>query len=235
MRNRRRSGDTSLLNIWLGLALTCIAILLGLIYYLKMPAPAEDQAPSLSQPTIEGPSVFAKTDLNIRSGPSTSTPVVRRAAEGEQLFYDEKKGGWYHLRTGLGQDEWVHQSVVSLTAYKIDIPELLGLPAHKVKQMMKADHGAPDIFKKPTKHASGESVGTMFWKIGTLRFGFDFYGNGDIGSQRDGRLVLVGFTDKGHTVERVLRAGNLRKGSPGYTLKVTTLGSMIEVLVLPPR
>lgn len=232
LNDRGKNADSSLLNLWLSLALGCIVILLGLIY-LNTPSLKEDKAPT-SEPTIEGPSVFAKSDLNIRSGPSTSTPVVRRAIEGEQLFYDEKQGGWYHLRSGLEQDEWVHQSVVSLTSYKIDIPELLGSTAYQIQQIMKKNHGKPAIFKKPAKHKTGEAVGTMFWKIGDLRFGFDFYQNGDIGSKRDGRLVFVGFKDKGLSTASMLRAGNLREGSPGYKLKVTTLGSMIEVLIMPP-
>ena len=233
MNDKVKNAESNLLNIWLCLAIGLVFILLGLIY-TNNPSPVEDKVQSL-EPTIEGPSVYAKSDLNIRSGPSTATTVIRRAVEGEQLFYDEKKGGWYHLRSGLGQEEWVHQSVVSLTSYIIDIPELLGSRAYQVQQMMKATHGKPAIFKKPVKHKTGEVVGTMFWKIGDFRFGFDFFENGDIGAKRDGRLVFVGFKDKGHSIARMLRAGNLREGSPGYTLKVTTLGSMIEVLIMPSR
>ncbi len=64
-----------------------------------------------------GPSriVYAKTRINIRSGPGTNYSVVRKATKGEKLEYISLEGDWYKLKGAAGKpQEWVHRSVVTL-------------------------------------------------------------------------------------------------------------------------
>jgi len=62
-----------------------------------------------------GPSqmVYAKTTINIRSGPGTNHSVIRQATKGEELAYIALEGDWYKLKVAEGKaQEWVHRSVV---------------------------------------------------------------------------------------------------------------------------
>jgi len=64
----------------------------------------------------QGPSqfVYAKTTINIRSGPGMNHPVIRKATEGEELEYISLEGDWYKLKVAEGNpQEWVHRSVVT--------------------------------------------------------------------------------------------------------------------------
>ena len=64
-----------------------------------------------------GPSriVYAKTRINIRSGPGTNYSIVRKATKGEKLEYISLEGDWYKLKGAAGKpQEWVHRSVVTL-------------------------------------------------------------------------------------------------------------------------
>ncbi|UCD58118.1 MAG: SH3 domain-containing protein [Candidatus Hydrogenedentota bacterium] len=63
-----------------------------------------------------GPSqfVYAKTTINIRSGPGTNHSVIRQATKGEELEYISLEGDWYKLKVAEGNpQEWVHRSVVT--------------------------------------------------------------------------------------------------------------------------
>ena len=68
-----------------------------------------------------GPSqiVYAKTTINIRSGPGTNYSVIRKATKGEELEYISLEGDWYKLKVVEGKpQEWVHRSVVVLEKSK---------------------------------------------------------------------------------------------------------------------
>jgi len=57
--------------------------------------------------------VHAKTACNIRGGPGTRYPIVRKAYKGEKLEYISREGNWFRLKVGKGKpQEWVHKSVV---------------------------------------------------------------------------------------------------------------------------
>ena len=57
--------------------------------------------------------VYAKTTINIRSGPGTSHSVIRQATKGEVLEYIALEGDWYRLKVAARKpQEWVHRSVV---------------------------------------------------------------------------------------------------------------------------
>lgn len=57
--------------------------------------------------------VFARTSCNIRGGPGTRYPIIRKAATGEKLEYISLVGNWYKLKVKKGQpQEWVHKGVV---------------------------------------------------------------------------------------------------------------------------
>lgn len=54
-----------------------------------------------------------KTSCNIRGGPGTRYPIIRRANRGENLEYISLVGNWYKLKVKKGRpQEWVHKSVV---------------------------------------------------------------------------------------------------------------------------
>jgi len=129
----------------------------------------------------------------------------------------------------------VRTSATGTTSIAIDIPSLLGRDAQQVRKMMEAKHGKPDILRQPFKDKQGEAFGTMSWRVGGYMFGFNFYGNGDIGTNRDGTFVLNGFAEKGHTREGVIRAGNLKRSHPDYLLRIDSFGGNTEVLITPKR
>lgn len=58
--------------------------------------------------------VYAKTRINIRSGPGTNYSVIRKANKGHRLEYISLEGDWYKLKVARGDpQEWVHRSVVT--------------------------------------------------------------------------------------------------------------------------
>ena len=60
--------------------------------------------------------VYAKTTINIRSGPGTNRSVIRQATKGEELEYISLEGDWYKLKVAEGKaQEWVHKGVVTST------------------------------------------------------------------------------------------------------------------------
>jgi len=60
-----------------------------------------------------GGAIYAKVAANIRSGPSTSHPVVAKASPGERLIYEAKEDNWYKLRGGDdGEPNWISATVV---------------------------------------------------------------------------------------------------------------------------
>ena len=60
--------------------------------------------------------VFAKSTINIRSGPGTNNSVIRQAAKGDALEFLSLEGDWYKLKVAEGKpQEWVHKSVVTAT------------------------------------------------------------------------------------------------------------------------
>jgi len=59
--------------------------------------------------------VYAKTTINIRSGPGTNYSVLRKTTKGERLEYISLEGDWYKLKVAEAKpQEWVHRSVVTL-------------------------------------------------------------------------------------------------------------------------
>lgn len=60
-------------------------------------------------------SVYAKTTINIRSGPGTNYSVIRQATKDERLEYVSLEGDWYKLKVAEDKaQEWVHRSVVTV-------------------------------------------------------------------------------------------------------------------------
>jgi hypothetical protein len=60
--------------------------------------------------------VYAKTTINIRSGPGTNNSVIRQATKGDALEYLSLEGDWYTLKVAKGKpQEWVHKSVVTVS------------------------------------------------------------------------------------------------------------------------
>jgi lipid-binding SYLF domain-containing protein len=59
--------------------------------------------------------VYAKSTINIRSGPGTNYSTIRKVSKGEELEYISLEGDWYNLKVAEGKPpEWVHKSVVTL-------------------------------------------------------------------------------------------------------------------------
>lgn len=59
---------------------------------------------------------------NVRSGPSTTDPVVARIKDGEVFQTDPKQGAWWRVRTDKGTFGYVHQSRIRLLADQSDYP-----------------------------------------------------------------------------------------------------------------
>jgi lipid-binding SYLF domain-containing protein len=60
--------------------------------------------------------VYAKTTINIRSGPGTNYSVIRKANRGDRLEYISLEGDWYKLKVARGDPQaWVHKGVVTAT------------------------------------------------------------------------------------------------------------------------
>ena len=60
--------------------------------------------------------VYAKTTINIRSGPGTNNSVIRKATKGEALEYVSLEGDWYKLKVAEGKpQEWVYRNVVTVS------------------------------------------------------------------------------------------------------------------------
>lgn len=120
----------------------CLVLILGLVglYLIGSPsggdrtAPSRSSKPASSSPSGKGKFIFPTTTANIRSGPSTSDSVVRKAAAGERLSYVEKKDEWYRLKTPGGHGvEWIHESVVLTSPQKQTQEKLQNLAAKQAK------------------------------------------------------------------------------------------------------
>lgn len=65
--------------------------------------------------TATGDILYVQVDrANLRSGPSTSSPIILTLGMGHRLLEFERRAGWVHVgadRTG-GKDGWVHASLV---------------------------------------------------------------------------------------------------------------------------
>lgn len=102
----------------------------------------------------------------------------------------------------------------------IDIPALLGKDAYEVREIVTDRLGEPSVDSKPP--AEGD-FGTLGWTVEEyeVMFGFDYLADGRILDA----LILTGFGEYGHTEEDLLRAGNLDRYSPKYSVFVDRYGS----------
>jgi len=50
--------------------------------------------------------------VNLRSGPSTSEPVIAVLLEGTPLFVEQNAGSWALVRTTLGSVGWIHERLL---------------------------------------------------------------------------------------------------------------------------
>ena len=67
----------------------------------------------------EAPGMSAKSDLNIRSAPSSTAPVAWTVEKGYSLKFLKKQGQWLQVTDDAGTTGWVHQSLVwGFTEYK---------------------------------------------------------------------------------------------------------------------
>lgn len=73
----------------------------------------QTNAPAGTSSTSEQNTIYARKEANIRGGPSTDKPVIRKVPAGKALKFTRIEGEWY-LLSGLdgSQEEWVHQSMV---------------------------------------------------------------------------------------------------------------------------
>lgn len=124
-----------------------ILFVLGVIGYFAMRTPSPRKPPS-PWPVVKSildkmhiklfpkkPSrfVYARTTCNIRSGPGTNYPVIRKAANGETLEYVSLEGNWYRLKVPQDKpQEWIHKSVVRPLVFEPEPPQL----PQGIKQIM---------------------------------------------------------------------------------------------------
>ena len=74
---------------------------------------------SLVTPVGAGAAPFVRVragTANVREGPSTKTPIVRRAYEDDPLRVLTRRGGWLKVRDFEGNVGWIHTSLTDQTS-----------------------------------------------------------------------------------------------------------------------
>ena len=57
--------------------------------------------------------VITRSDMvNIRSGPGTQNDIVFKAERGVPFQVVKRQGDWIHIRSGAGDDGWIHKNLV---------------------------------------------------------------------------------------------------------------------------
>ncbi len=62
---------------------------------------------------------IAGEDINMRSGPGTTQPILWKLGSGFPLEVMAQKGAWLHVRDFEGSTGWVHQKTTQKAAYVI--------------------------------------------------------------------------------------------------------------------
>jgi len=101
--------------------LTILALLIFLLFNLQTPTPSgTSSSPSKTQASVasDAHTLYTKSRINVRAGPGTSYPILRKTSDGERLVYAHRQGRWIKLVSKSGQEEWVHQSTVLTPSQK---------------------------------------------------------------------------------------------------------------------
>ena len=57
--------------------------------------------------------VITRSDMvNIRSGPGTQNDIVFKAERGVPFQVVKRQGDWIHIRSGAGDEGWIHKNLV---------------------------------------------------------------------------------------------------------------------------
>lgn len=79
------------------------------------PKPAEgERKPAPDGAEVRATVVDPDGWTNLRSGPSTASPIVGRVNEGELFWTEPRDGAWWPVRTSAGAEGYIHRSRVRL-------------------------------------------------------------------------------------------------------------------------
>lgn len=125
----------------------------------------------------------------------------------------------------------------TVTGPVFDVPALLGKNAFEIKEILGVKYGEPISFWEPGEGMFGPVSGGMSWWIddeSRIIFSFEYWEDGSVNNNI---LFLGGAREDGHTVESVLRAGNLRQDDQNYKVEINPLATveMIDILVSPTK
>ena len=71
-----------------------------------------DLSASAKSGSSKGSVVVKRPVANIRQEPTTDSPIITTAHNGEKLKLLERRGAWYRVKTQSGQSGWVYSSLV---------------------------------------------------------------------------------------------------------------------------
>ena len=77
----------------------------------------------LSQDYIQ----IMKPDINIRMRPTTASPIVGTAFEGEQYILTGEKGKWYSVLLPSGETRWIYKRLAEKTNIKDSLPNSVNI------------------------------------------------------------------------------------------------------------
>ena len=77
----------------------------------------------LSQDYIQ----IIKPDINIRMRPTTASPIVGTAFEGEQYILNGEKGKWYSVLLPSGETRWIYKRLAEKTNIKDSLPNFVNI------------------------------------------------------------------------------------------------------------
>lgn len=77
----------------------------------------------LSQDYIQ----IIKPDINIRMSPTTASPIVGTAFEGEEYILNGEKGKWYSVLLPSGETRWIYKRLAEKTNIKDSLPKSVNI------------------------------------------------------------------------------------------------------------
>ena len=149
--------------------------------------------------------VIAKIACNIRGGPGTKYPIVRKANKGERFDYISLEGNWYKLKVAKGRpQEWVHKSVVTQSPQVVNQITVKGklikvgdLADDVFRILMPEDTQGQEVTKDPKNPRS--LVVTKYYRVEGKAFALVLKRIKDPGPYRVEKIILHQLSPKSST------------------------------------